>query len=418
MLIQRNPVGSSSTTIKSRNMSTILLMLLRYEQISRVSLARQTGLSTTTITNLIAELIDAGIVEQEHEPNNPPQRRSVGRPQVALNLVPGARYAVGIHFDVGSVRINVMDLLANIVSSDTFEHPLDSPAESVLKDTRELTKTVIHQANIDRKKIVGVGVGASGLVEPFTGVNVVAPNMNWHNIPLKDYFANALRLPVIIDNNVRAMALGEALFGVGKDVYSLAFVYARIGVGAGIVVGGQLYYGGGAGAGEIGHMTIQPHGGPQCRCGNTGCLETLISEPVILRKADQIIQQQPNGRLAQAMQEEPGRRIKRVFAAAQAGDSTTQQMLEEHGYYMGVALANLVNILNPELLILGGILAEGSDTLLPIIQDTMRHRAFAGLGDTVQLAAPSFNHNSGVIGAASLALNHFFYRQVEGATTL
>jgi predicted NBD/HSP70 family sugar kinase len=414
MVIQRNPVGSSSSTIKSRNMSAVLLMMLRYGHLSRVRLSQLTGLSTTTITNLIAELIDAGIVTQDNGEDKPRKRRGVGRPQVLLTLVPESRFALGVHFGVGSVRVAVTDLLGQVIAVDALEHPLDHPLDEVLSATAAMARQTIALSGIDVERIVGIGVGASGLVEPFAGVNVLAPNLNWRDVPLRDYFRRELALPVSVDNNVRAMALGEALFGVGKDVYSLAFVYGRIGVGAGIVVGGKLYYGGGAGAGEIGHMIIVPHGGQACRCGNAGCLETLVAEPVLIELAQEIAQREPDGLLAKTLQQ-GGPLLERIFHVARAGDVSTCAMLQERAYYMGLALANLVNILNPELIVLGGIFAQGQDLLLPVIKETMQQCAFANLGEKVRLESASFNHDSGVIGAAALALNHFFYQHVEGA---
>lgn len=417
MIMRRKPMGSSSSTIKPRNMSAVLLMLLRYGRISRVDLADLTGLSTTTITNLIAELIETGVVAQDEQDQPRVGQRSVGRPRRQLHLVPDARYALGIHFGVGSVRVALTDLLATPIAVDALEHPLDLPVGDVLAQTSALAQSLIQRnPQLDRSRILGLGVGASGLVDPLTGVNILAPNLNWHDVPLQEYFAGKLRLPVTVDNNVRAMALGEALFGVGKDVYSLAFVYARVGVGAGIVVGGRLYYGGGAGAGEIGHTTILPEGGPRCRCGNSGCLETLVSEPVILREAQIIAERHPGGLLARHWREGSGPLIERVFQAAREGDALTCKLLKERAHYMGIALANLVNILNPELIVLGGILAQGQDLLLPTIRETMIRRAFANLGEKVTLVPPSFNHqNAGVIGAAALALNRFFYQQYEGA---
>ncbi len=398
-------------------MSAVLLMLLQYGSVSRVRLADLTGLSTTTITNLVAELIDAGIVMQDDSEHPRDKRRSVGRPRKKLYLVPDARYVVGIHFGVGHIRVALNDLLARPVAVDTLDHPLDLPVADVLGQTAAIARALIaRHVPPGEDRMLGVGVGASGLVDPLTGVNVVAPNLNWHDVPLQEFFARQLKLPVVVDNNVRAMALGEALFGQGKEVYSLAFVYARVGVGAGIVVGGRLYHGGGAGAGEIGHMTMLPNGGAACRCGNTGCLETLVSEQVIVEEARQLAARESGGALAERLAAASGYPLEAVFDAARAGDEATLAMLDERSRYMGIALANVVNILNPEMIVMGGIFAQGRDILLPMVQATMRQRAFANLGDKVAVLCPSFDGDAGVVGAAALALNRFFYQQEEGAT--
>jgi glucokinase-like ROK family protein len=371
-----------------------------------------TGLSTTTITNLVSELLEQGIVVEEGI-EKPEQRRGAGRPRTALRLVPEARYAIGIHFGVGSIRIGVADLGARLLACLSLQHPVEKSPEQVLPETAELANQAIADSGINPQQVVGLGVGASGLVDPHTGINVVAPNLGWRDVPLRDWFGERLRLPVCVNNNVRAMALGEAMFGVGQDVRALAFVYARIGVGAGFVVDGQLYHGSAAGAGEIGHATIIAEGGEPCRCGNTGCLETLVSEPAIVRLAEEIARHHEEGILAAQLQRGEGTLIERVFAAARAGDVATQTMLEERACYMGISLANLVNVLNPELIVLGGIYAQGADLLFPAIEATMRQRAFAHLGERVRLETTSFGRQAGVIGAAALALSTFFYDQPD-----
>ena len=155
---------------------------------------------------------------------------------------------------------------------------------------------------------MGVGVGASGLVDPATGVNVVAPNLGWHDVPIREILARRLKMPVFVDNNVRAMALAEAMFGAGRGVSTLAFVYSRVGVGAGFVVAGDVYRGSRAGAGEIGHTTMIPAGGARCRCGNTGCLEMLVSEPEIVRQAQVLAARAPDSLLARELTTDDGRR--------------------------------------------------------------------------------------------------------------
>ncbi|NDJ76806.1 MAG: ROK family protein [Chloroflexi bacterium] len=415
MLTRRSLTGSSSSAIKSHNLRAILLTLLRHGQASRVRIAQLTGLSTTTITNLITELLLEGVVEENGtEVLN--QQRGVGRPRTALRLVPGSRYAVGIHVDVGRIRVAMVDLYASPLQTFEFTHPMDQPAEEVLAKTRQLVHQAIDQSQVPDENIVGIGIGASGLVDTQEGINVLAPSMGWHDVPLRDWFAEQFELPVFVDNNVRAMALAESLFGAGKDVYVLAYVYSRVGVGAGFVVGGQLYRGG-AGAGEIGHVTILADHGAPCRCGSTGCLETLVSEGAIVARARDVAADHPHSLLAQYLQEGDSQRghatVHTVFDAAREGDLPACELLNERARYMGIGLANLVNTLSPQMIILGGIFAQGRDLLFPVVQQTMRDRAFANLGEHVVVQTPTFGFEEGVIGAASLALDAFFFKQSE-----
>jgi len=407
-------LGGNVSTVKAQNRRAVLLMLRQHEPVSRTRLAQLTGLSSTTITNLIAELLEQGLVTTDGDSTST-QPRGVGRPQTALRLVPNARHAVGIHIGVGRIRVALADLHANLSPTLDLAHPLERPPQEILVETATLVRQAITRSGVNPQTVVGVGIGASGLVNPHTGVNVLAPNLGWRDLPLRDWFTDWLGLPVCVDNNARAMALGEAMFGAGREVRTLAFVYARIGVGAGIVVDGRLYRGSAAGAGEIGHTTIIPHDGPPCRCGNSGCLETLVSEPAIIRLAEELATQNPVGLLADQLQNGGGTPIERVFAAARAGDAATNAMLSERARYLGLALANLVNVLNPDLIVLGGIYAQGADLLVPTIEATIRQRAFAGLGEQVRVQTARFGPYAGVVGAAALALNAFFYQQPETA---
>jgi glucokinase len=199
------------------------------------------------------------------------------------------------------------------------------------------------------------------------------------------------------------------MFGAGRDVNMLAFVYSRVGVGAGFVIGGELYRGTQYGAGEIGHTTVIPAGGALCRCGNTGCLETLVSEGEIVRQAGVLASRSPGALLERTLAADWT--IDAVFDAARGGDRDALALLDERAFHLGTTLANLVNLMNPDMIILGGLFAAGADLMLPRIEDTMRRRSFAGLGQRVSLAVTPFGRKVGVIGAAALALDAFFYRQ-------
>jgi predicted NBD/HSP70 family sugar kinase/biotin operon repressor len=414
MTQSNNLLGSNINLVKSHNVRAILLSLLQDGQISRVELAEKLSLSNTTITNLISELLDQGIILEEEVEIHEKHRR-VGRPRRMLRLVPSARYAIGVHIGVGIFRVAITDLFAEIIYNEIATFDLTNPPENVIKDIVRLIEAAIEMSKIERERVIGIGVGASGLVNYEEGINVLSPRLGWENVPIKHLMEIQLDLPVCVDNNVRTMALAEAFFGDGRGVNVLAFVYGRIGVGSGIVVNGQVFRGSGAGAGEIGHTTIIPQGGETCTCGNTGCLETLLSEPVWIRHAEKLAASHPDSTLAAYLKRECERSpIELIFSAANDGDEFAQQFIEDRSYYLGIALANLVNVLNPELIILGGMFAQGSDLILPIAEAKMREAAFAGLGEKVRLEVTSFGWRAGVIGAAALALTTFFYQHAEG----
>lgn len=407
--------ASNISLVKSHNIRAILLCLLQEGPTSRVELAEKLSLSNTTITNLIAELLDQGIVLEEPVESIGKHKR-VGRPRRMLQLVPSARYAIGVHIGVGLFRVAITNLYSDIVFSEIETFDLETPPEVVIQNIVKQIERAINNSKVDRERVIGVGVGASGLVNFEEGINVIAPRLGWENVPIQHLMEIQLDMPVCVDNNVRTMALAEALFGYGRDASVLAFVYGRIGVGAGIVVNGQVFRGSGAGAGEIGHTTILPEGGETCTCGNTGCLETLLSEPVWVKQAEKIAAAHPASRLAARLNRgEEGSPIEQVFFAARDGDKLALEFIEERSCYLGIALANLVNVLNPELIILGGMFAQGGDWILPVAEAKMKESAFAGLGEKVRLEVTSFGWRAGVIGAAALALTTFFYQYSEGA---
>lgn len=407
-----NPfLGSNINLVKTHNVQALLLTLLYEDNLSRIQLAKRTGLSNTTITNLIAELIQQGLVTEEECVQGDPQViRSVGRPRTGVCLNPDARYVIGIHIGVGIFRVALTNLRDEILFNNQELFDIHAPAYDVLDLILLSVKDLLKKSHISKKVILGIGVGASGLIDFQTGVNVFAPNLNWRDIPIKAYLESHLGLKAVVDNNVRAMALGEAYFGSGRSVDSLAFVYGRIGVGAGFIYKGQVFRGSAMGAGEIGHTNLILEGGEACRCGNSGCLETLVSEPVILRMAEKISHLEPSGILAKLIKENQNDdRLSIIFDAARQGDTVVLEMLQERAFYLGVALANMVNLHNPELIVLGGMFAEGHDIFIDPLIKTVSRMAFADLGIHVRIQPTSFGWKAGVIGAAALALTSFFY---------
>lgn len=406
-ILQPAATGTNSSNIKLHNISAILLNLLHNENVSRVSLAQLIGVSTATITNLVAELVAQGLIIEEGFIRHNGQA-NVGRPQKALSLVANARYAIGIHIDVGRVNITLTNIYGQILEKHSFEHQLNTAWQQVMDKIVDAVGFVINNSGINPDNIVGAGVAASGLIDPKTGINVIAPNLNWHDVPIRDHLQSKLNMPVQVENNVRAMALGEALFGTQTHTKVMAFIYARIGVGAGLIMNGQIYRGAGAGAGEIGHTVVSV----QSNMGmHTQTLESLFSEPAIMKSISRLAKQHPDGILAQHIKQH-GTSLDTVFSAALAGDEVVVVLLKERAHYFGIALANLINIFNPELIVLGGIFTREQNLILPTIRKTLKEYAFANLSDNVHLQVTDFGQDVGMIGAAALALDSFFYRPI------
>lgn len=405
-------LGGNVNRTKAHNIRAVLLRLLYAEPAFRVPIARQLALSTTTITNIVDELIQLGLVSEEgiEETSGP---RRVGRPRAALRLVKDARYAIGVQMGVETYRIAITNLKAEIIVHHSYTFSRSTSPNDIFHNIAGQIEDIIAENNLDRSRIVGVGVGAAGLVNYRTGVNILSANLGWENIPVRDLLYERLNLPVMVDNNVKAMALGEGFFGSGRNANSLIFVYGRAGVGSGIMIGNHLLRGTDLGAGEIGHTIVQADGGKACRCGQRGCLETLVSEGALLNETEKLIQKNPDSLLAQTMRTGEGRTIDRLFKAAHEGDIQAKDLVENAARYLGIALANLVNLLNPEIILVGGLFAQGQDLILPVARETLEKTAFAGLGKKVRLQATCFGWQAGIVGAAALALITFFYSNPE-----
>lgn len=401
-------LGSNINRVKVHNTSAVLLHLLFKEPAYRVQIARQTSLTTTTITNIIDELIEMGAVTEDGI-EEVAGRRRVGRPRAALRLEKNARYAVGVQIGVERCRIAIANLKAEIIANRRLPFDRKTPPADIFQHISEQLEELILETGVDRQRILGVGVGAAGLVDSQSGVNILSANMGWENVPIRDWLTERLKLPVVVDNNVKAMALGEAFFGSGRQVSSLVFVYGRTGVGSGIVIENRLLRGADLGAGEIGHMILIGSGGEKCRCGQRGCLETLVSEAALIHQAEALVHNHPTGLLAQRWQMADSNPIELIFQAARDGDEQVQEIVHRAACYLGIALANLVNLLNPEMIVLGGLFAQGQDLILPVARKTLEETAFAGLGKKVKLQATSFGWQAGIVGAAALALTGFFY---------
>jgi len=390
--------GTNSSAIKLQNISAVLLTLLHNPNTSRVHLANQIGVSSATITNLVSELTRDGLVIED---GNVKTNGQVGRPQVMLSIVPEARFAIGVHIDVGMVYIGLSNLIGEIVDRESFQHSLDDTWESVL-DKIVATISVLEERNASRCDIIlGVGVAASGLVNVQTGINAYAPNLGWVDVPLRDYLQERLPYPVVVENNVRAMAFGEAMFGCARNINAMAFIYGRVGVGAGFVVGRQLFRGAGEGAGEIGHTTLM-FATDSTTPAKPHTLESLVSERAIVTMARSMT----------------GRDLtfKQIIWEAQTGSNDLKRLLLDRATFMGFALANLVNIFNPEMIVLGGIFQQASTIMLPQIIETVQQHSFADLWRSVSIVTSDFGQEVGMIGSAGLALDTFFYRagRIEG----
>jgi predicted NBD/HSP70 family sugar kinase len=396
------PSGINGRALRPHNRAAVLRLLQRAGPISRTDLGKLAGLAPTTITNVVAELIQEELVVEQARPPTLRRPALIGRPAIDLDLVQDVRLVLSVQLGVGRVVLAVCDLRASVVARERFEFdPLSEPSEVLGRIGQGLRK-LIRRVDSGRTRLLGVGVGVPGPVEAARRVNRLAINLGWRDIPIADYLEPLIGLPVVVEHNVRGMALAAAHYGLGQDAENLAFIYLETGIAAGLILDRKPY-----GSGQFGHLQVDAAGRP-CRCGSHGCLETVVSQQVLIEQVRAAANDQPRGRLALELRAR-GSAPEALFAAARAADPVAVTIVERLAEHIGAALASLVNLLSPELIILGGLFSSGGDLLLDPIRKTLRARAFPALGETPRVELSIFGADAWVIGAAAAALEAFFY---------
>jgi N-acetylglucosamine repressor len=404
----------------------LVLNVLRTGAASRADVVRTTGLSPTTVSAIVSELVESGLINEVGE-----GKSSGGRPPLLLRIDDERNYIVGLKVTRFDISIAVTDLRAEVLHSELVEldglgaaelsgHPFGSSRatevdpSSVLDQLCAATADAVRKAGVGLDQVVGIGIGLAGLVEAGTGICRYSPVFGWRNVAVAGPLAQRLGRPVLVDNDVNTLTVAEQWFGRGHGVDDFVVVTVGVGVGAGIVIDGKLCRGSRGAAGEIGHL---PVGGStvRCRCGQRGCLEALSSDYAVVRYIDEALQRGETSSLARP--DTSSLTMNEVRDAAESGDVVAAKALEKAGHMLGVGIASLVNLLNPRLVILSG---EG--TLAgPLRSDaalaSMQERTFADLDRDVEFVVDSADDVSWARGAACIVLGELFsapiHRSVE-----
>jgi len=255
------------------------------------------------------------------------------------------------------------------------------------------------------REVIAIGVGAPGVIHEQTGVVVTSPNFpDWNNLPLKNTLEGSLKLPVFIENDANAAALGEQWRGAAKDIRSMIFLTLGTGVGGGIVLDGRIWHGADGMAGEVGHMTIVPQG-RRCGCGNTGCLEMYASSRgIVMNFTDLAAEQRPGAAVHQVLTSAE------IYQAARDGDTRACRALEDMGRSLGIGIANLINIFNPEMVVIGGRIREAWDLFIDATREEIRKRAFQYPAERIKIVPSLLGDDAGMVGAAAVAFQKLAHR--------
>ena len=315
-------------------------------------------------------------------------------------------YRIGVDLGGTNVKIGVVDDLGNIIHQDSTPTLADQGFETSFNNIINLIARTMELSPVSKDDISGIGFGCPGLINSVTGVVRELPNLpGWENIHLGEMISNKFQRKTKVDNDVRSATLGEYKFGAGRGYSNIVCITIGTGIGSGLIIDGRLIKGSTLSAGEIGHMTLQEHGGPICGCGNTGCLEALGSASSIVRRAEEVLSGGRPSRIREL--KGSGSLTPAIVAeAARKGDAPAQRILYETGRWIGIGLANVINLLNPEIIIIGGGVANAGNYLLDPIRETIKKRALRSPGEAVRVEPAQLGESAGIIGSSLLVSEH------------
>ncbi len=388
--------------IRRINQNLLLNLIRTQGPISRAELSKQTRLSPATVTYITQALLERGLIHEMGAGYS-----SGGRRPVLLRLEPKAGFVVGVKLAADSITAAVTDLDATVLHYLEISHTLADTPTPTLRALIRTIERALKESRVDRAKVLGIGVGMGGIVNKDEGVCRFSPILHWRDVqvaaPLREHF----EIPVFLDNDVNTLTLAENWFGHGKDVEHFVVITVGRGIGMGIVTNGQFYRGAMGGAGEIGHLTVQP-GGAQCDCGKQGCLEALASDPAVVRSIRESIHEGRKTELSERNLD-----LERIIKATERGDALARRALADSGHWLGIGIANVVNLLDPALVIVGGEGVRAGDWRFGPMRAALREHAFDGFADNLQVVIEFGGNETWARGAASLVLNEIFQHPIS-----
>ena len=376
------------TSLKEENRRRVIDALREKGLASRADLARQTGLSRSTISTIVTDLLGSGLVDERDGP--PAEAAHAGRPPVMVALNGSAGLAVGVDFGHRHLRVAVSDLSQSVLAETWQEMDVDHDAQDGLDAAAEFVDQVIEEAGVHRDRVIGAGMGLPAPIDRISGrVNDDSILPGWVGVDAAAEASSRLGIPVEVDNDANLGALAESVWGAAKGKSEVAYIKVATGIGAGLISGGHLNRGVNGIAGEIGH-TLVAENGPVCRCGNRGCLETLASARAI------------TSLLGESRREEISTR--RLLELNEAGDAAAQRLIAGAGQAIGLAVANVCNLLNPECVVVGGDLSAAGDDLLEPLRQTVRRIGIPSAVEDLEIVPGVLGERAELIGAIALVM--------------
>jgi len=392
-------MNSSKRTVRDlrrTNRHLVLQQIYFTGPSSRLDLSQRSGLSPATVTNVVTSLLEEGIIVESGF-----EESQGGRPRAILAINPAYGSFVGIDVGETHIQTGLFDLtLRNLSTVRCSLTPDENQPQQVVSHIVEGVESLLAESGVQHDKVIGVGIGVPGVVEPRGGVSVFAPNWGWHDVPLLSMLKKHIDLPIYLDNGAKAMALAEMWFGAGRGAQNLAVLLIGTGIGSGIVAQGRLYRGVTNSAGEWGHAAIELDG-RVCRCGSRGCLEAYVGAPGIIQRLRELDPQSD-------LLDDQTTTIAVIVEAAEHGDPAAVQVLGDTAHYLGAGVANLINLFNPELIVLGGWAGlQIGEYILPELHRFAERYALKRPFSATKITLSQLGQDAISMGGACLVLGDF-----------
>jgi N-acetylglucosamine repressor len=397
--------GKNIQDVKSDNRSLIFEHVRSSGGISRAELARRTGLTPSTVTNIVKELIQLGLIRE-----NGFLPSSGGRRPARLQINAQWGFLVGVYLGRSFISARLTDLnLGTVASRRTESSSLSEPVEVTVPALLTMIRELISDADVPQDRIIGIGICAPGPLDPREGVFTTVPNFpGWNDVPLARIVEEETGVRTILDNDATACALAEQWFGIAQDMNTFVYILADSGVGGGIVIDGELYHGQHDIGGEIGHTTVDLHG-ERCGCGNVGCLELYSAPQAIAAEVRKTVQ---GGR--QSLVELWGGEdldaltFEMIVRAARQGDAVALEAIQGMSQALAVGVINLMHSLDPEAILIGGQAGVTDEIVLDSIEAVVRDRCLSKESSEISILASQLGTEAPIVGALSLVLREVF----------
>lgn len=376
----------NSIVIKKWNLSIIFKAIRKQGPISRIELTEITGCSAGTVSNHVRTLIKKGFVIESKKGIS-----SGGRKPIQLMINPNKAYIFSIEIEVNQIKIVMFDLEIKVITKSIIPITYKDDYKKTLEQVFFEMDKMREEKNLKLDNLLGIGVAVPGLIDKEKGILEFAPNLGWKNVYISKIFKDKFNLPVILDNEAKAAAIGEREF-IYPKMDNMVFISINEGIGCGVILNGELYRGASGNAGEFGHIIIDANG-PLCHCGNKGCWETLASESYIVNRYLKL--SNSNKELTK----------KEIYQIGKNGDKKVIEIFNETGRNIGIGLVNIVNGLSPELLVIGGGIVEIKDYVYEEIIKKLEESALSISYKKVEIKFSELAGLAAVYGMADLIIN-------------